>query len=282
MWNGTFDDWELAFEIIKIEDKVWKGEDAAAKVADEIERIRVKLFFQNSPQIEEVYQDNNGLYDVRKAIQNPDDLIASVLARVDFAFSTSIESNHCDLNTMSVASKMLRHALETCTDDPHGLEHYLRSASYLIKQGIEDGKFAIGDELGHLIQTLDEMALQLRADHPEVGGAVKSRMTQRLKEIGDEKRLQAAEQLDAMQEGTGPRLSAEYALGAAITRDGSSIQATTEALQQGGNRAHKISLAEKAKNVESSGAMSSLKIGLRAQKVAEFLAELFSGGGMAG
>lgn len=43
MWNGTFDDWELAFEVIKIADEVWEGEDAAQKVADEIERIKAEL-----------------------------------------------------------------------------------------------------------------------------------------------------------------------------------------------------------------------------------------------
>jgi len=42
MWNGTFDDWDLAFEIIKVADDVWKGEDAAQKVADEIVRIKAE------------------------------------------------------------------------------------------------------------------------------------------------------------------------------------------------------------------------------------------------
>ncbi|MDB0052191.1 hypothetical protein N9F04_00405 [Ascidiaceihabitans sp.] len=42
MWNGTFDDWDLALEIIKIADDVWKGEDAAQKVADEIVRIKAE------------------------------------------------------------------------------------------------------------------------------------------------------------------------------------------------------------------------------------------------
>jgi len=42
MWNGTFDDWDLAFESIKIADDVWKGQDAAQKVADEIVRIKAE------------------------------------------------------------------------------------------------------------------------------------------------------------------------------------------------------------------------------------------------
>jgi hypothetical protein len=43
MWNGTFDDWELAFEVVKIAEDVWEGQDAAQKVADEIERIKATL-----------------------------------------------------------------------------------------------------------------------------------------------------------------------------------------------------------------------------------------------
>ncbi len=41
MWNGTFGDWDLAHEIAKIDNKLWDGEDALAKVAVEIEKIRV-------------------------------------------------------------------------------------------------------------------------------------------------------------------------------------------------------------------------------------------------
>jgi hypothetical protein len=40
MWDGTFTDWDLALEVIKIEDAVWKaGADA---VALEIERINTR------------------------------------------------------------------------------------------------------------------------------------------------------------------------------------------------------------------------------------------------
>jgi hypothetical protein len=269
MWEGTFDDWELALEVVKIEDTIWDhGVDA---VATEIDKIKAELLFKNSPQVEDIFETSDGLYDVRSTIQNPSDLIGSVLSRVEFAFSLAIKSNHCDLSAMSVAAQALRHALENCGDDPNGLEQYLRTASSLIKQGIADGKFAIGEELDLLTSVLDETSLQLRADHPEVGEAVNTRLTQRLKEIGDDKRLQVAEQMDAMQDGTGPRLKLEYGLDAQITRDGSDMKATAEAMQRGGNRAQKISLAERAKKAEGSGGMSALKIGLRAKRLVEFI-----------
>ena len=43
MWDGTFDDWEFAFEVIQISGEIWS--DGAKAVADEIERIQAKLFF---------------------------------------------------------------------------------------------------------------------------------------------------------------------------------------------------------------------------------------------
>jgi len=42
MWDGTFEDWDLAHEVAKIENEVWEGEDALAKVAGEIGRIETR------------------------------------------------------------------------------------------------------------------------------------------------------------------------------------------------------------------------------------------------
>jgi hypothetical protein len=43
MWNGTFGDWDLVFEVIKIPDNVWQGKDGAEKIANEITRIKATL-----------------------------------------------------------------------------------------------------------------------------------------------------------------------------------------------------------------------------------------------
>ncbi|WP_146188178.1 hypothetical protein [Ascidiaceihabitans donghaensis] len=268
-------DWKLQLEVAKIRDGIWEAGPEA--VAYEIERIQAEMFFANSPQVEEVYKNSDGLYDVRASILDPSTLVQSVLDRVSFALSLALDSNHCDLNSMSVAAKMLRHALENCPDDPNALEQWLRNANGLISKGIEGANLAESDELDALISTLTETALQLRADHPEVGEAVKTRTAQRLREIAAEKRKSVALRMDAMVDGTGARLRAEYQLDAAITRDGSDVDATAEAMQRSGNRAQKISLAERAKKVEGSGAMSVAKIGMRAKSLVEIIASLFSG-----
>ncbi|MEP3946129.1 hypothetical protein [Ascidiaceihabitans sp.] len=273
--KGKTIDFEFQAKIALIDNAVWDAGPEA--VATEIERIQAEMFLIKAPQVEEVYENSDGLYDVRATVLDPSKLVQSVIDRVSFALSLALDSNHCDLNSMSVAAKMLRHALENCPDDPNALEQWLRNANGLISKGIEGANLAESDELDALISTLTETALQLRADHPEVGEAVKTRTAQRLREITAEKRETVASRMDAMVDGTGVRLRAEYQLDAEITRDGSDVDATAEAMQRSGNRAQKISLAERAKKVEGSGAMSVAKIGMRAKSLVEIVASLFSG-----
>lgn len=275
MCAGNFDGWELACEIINIPNHVWK--DGAKAVADEIENLKATLFFKNSPQVEDIFQTSDGLYDVRSSVVDISTLIDSVLKRIEFSYGMAIQSNHCDLSSMNVAAQTIRHVLENCRDDPNALEQYLRNARSLIQRGIDDNQLAPSDELTMLITTLDETTLQLRADHPDVAAAVQARTKQRLKEIDDNRLIAIASNMDEMREVTALRLSEEYRLDAAITRDGSDADAISEAIQRSGHRAGKINLAEQAKKAEGSGVMSGLKIGLRAKTLYDAALELMAG-----
>lgn len=265
----TDDDWEKGGDD-------W---DASARhVADRIREIRAAWLAEQVPQVEDVYDTGNGLYDVRAVSSDPSKLIDSIENRVRFALDMAVQSNSCDLNEMSIAAKVLRHALNSCLDDPNALEQYLRQASNLIKRRVADGFFDEDEELSLLVLTLDELALQLRADHPDVSVAVDARAAQRFKELDEARRLEGAELLQELRVGATGRLDAELDLASDTLRDGSSDQANADALKQSGNRAGKISLAERAKQTEGSGSMSALKIGLRADAVVEFVMRLFSGG----
>ncbi|MEM9434802.1 MAG: hypothetical protein AAGA12_12840 [Pseudomonadota bacterium] len=270
-------DWELQRRVALIDDEIWKA--GAKAVAKEIQRIQAEYLIEKTPQVEEVFETDNGLYEVRGATANPSKLVDSVLSRVDFTLSTAAQSNHCDLSEISTPAKTLRYALLVGPDDPNTMEQFFRSASAQIKGKIADGIFAEDDEIKLLTDTLDEVALQLRADHPDVADATLSRLEQGIRELNAEKRLEAAARMDNLLEGTGERLRSELSLAAEITRDGSSEEATAEALRQSGNRAGKITLAERAKKAEGSGAMAGVKIGMRAQKLVEFVISVLSGGG---
>ncbi|MEP2679207.1 hypothetical protein [Tateyamaria sp.] len=276
MWDGTFIDWDLATTVAKIDDDVW--DKGLAAVAEEIRGIEARRLTEALPQIEEVFETVTGEYDVRGTIAEPTKLIDSVANRVQFAMDLAIDSNVCDLDSMSTAAKILRHALENCLDDPNALEQFLRQAGALIRSGLDSGKFGDDDALDVLVRTLDETALQLRADHPDVADAVDARVRQRLRELEDVERLRGAALIEDMREGATGRLDAEFELAAETTREGDSPDATAEALKQSGNRAGKISLSERAKKAEGSGFMSSIKIGMRAQNLVEFVSNLLSGG----
>ncbi|WP_415919735.1 hypothetical protein [Tateyamaria sp. SN6-1] len=279
MWEGTFEDWDLAIEVAKLPDALWEGDDALHKVADAIPEIEARLLKSRLPQIEDVFEDDSGLYNVRTVFADPVKLIASIDQRVRFALDLAIHSNACDLNEMSLAAKVLRHALDNCQNDPNALEQYLRQAAAMIRARIAEGQFGADDALDLLVATLEELALQLRADHPEVAAAVDARIKQTLNELSKAKRLQAVGLIEDVREGTTARLHAELGLASETVRENAVPEVTAEAVKRSGNQAAKISLAERAKKAESSGAMSGVKIGMRAQKLVEFVTELFSGGG---
>ncbi|WP_147107454.1 hypothetical protein [Tateyamaria sp. syn59] len=278
--RGQFNDWPFASDVLGLPETLWRDEDAPAKVASTINAMRDEILLAKLPQVEDVFESADGRYDVRTTASDPSKLIDSIENRVRFTLDLAVRSNACDLNDMSTAATVLRHALDNCLDDPNALEQFLRRASDMIKARVADGSFASDDELTMLVATLDELALQLRADHPDVAQAVDARASQRFKELSQAKRLAGAQLIEDLREGTTGRLDTELGLATETLRDGSSDTANADALKQSGNRAGKISLAERAKAAESSGPMAGLKIGLRAHKVVEFVLGLISSGPM--
>lgn len=277
MWEGRFTDWDLAIEVAKIPDDVW--ERGAEAVAAEIAEISDKHLSEKLPQAEVIFETESGEYDVKTAIADPSKLTKSVLSRAGFAYNMALESNACDLNTMSMPAKLLRHVFENCKDDPNAIEQFFRQASDIIKRKIEEGQYGLDDELEVLTRTLDESALQMRADHPEVGDAADKRLKQTLREIDDAKRLEIAASIDAMVEGSTGRLATEFELSAETTRSDSGTAAQATAIKMSSERAAKISIAERAKKVEGSGIMSGVKIGIRGHSLVELVIRLMSGGG---
>ena len=90
MWNGTFDDWELAFEVIKIADEVWEGEDAAQKVADEIERIKTRLKTNIGPRL---HRNNEGKWAIEQDEQVAEEPIEFAIAQVEVALAAALGEN---------------------------------------------------------------------------------------------------------------------------------------------------------------------------------------------
>ena len=79
-----------------------------------------------------------------------------------------------------------------------------------------------------------------------------------------------------MREGTAARFEAEFALSAETTRSDAGPEAQAIAIKMSGERAAELSMAERAKNAKGSGAMSGLKIGMRAKSLADIVVSLIS------
>jgi len=281
IWTGTFTNWPLAMEVIQIDHDEWEHEDGHKHIAGLIAGIEARLVIEDLPQVEEVFATDSGLYDVRSTATDPVVLIDSIASRVRFAFDLAVSSNSCDLDELSTAATLLRHALDNCLGDPNGFEQWLRQASSLITDGLARGEFSHHATLDVLVATLNEIGLQLRADHPDVAAAAMSRTNRAVQELSDKRRLEGAQLIeDLRDEGTTGRLQTELGLSARVARDGSSALATADAFKQAGNRAGKVSLAERIKLAESSSPMAGLKITMRAESLVRYVLDLISGGGV--
>ena len=281
LWTGTFTNWPLAMEVIQIDNAEWENEAGHKHIAGLIAGIEARLVIEDLPQVEEVFATDSGLYDVRSTATDPVVLIDSIASRVRFAFDLAVSSNSCDLDELSTAATLLRHALDNCLGDPNGFEQWLRQASSLITDGLARGEFSHHATLDVLVATLNEIGLQLRADHPDVAAAAMSRTNRAVQELSDKRRLEGAQLIeDLRDEGTTGRLQTELGLSARVARDGSSALATADAFKQAGNRAGKVSLAERIKLAESSSPMAGLKITMRAESLVRYVLDLISGGGV--
>ncbi|MEP1611536.1 MAG: hypothetical protein ABJL72_06380 [Roseobacter sp.] len=275
--NGTPLPWELTHRIaLEVTDEEWDAGQVV--VAKRIEKIRADWLTSSLPQVNEVFEMEDGRYEIRGTIADTSKLMTSVLDRVSFALDTAVQSNMCDLNEMSLACKILRQAILVGDDDANTVEQFFRRASDLIKAGVASGKYAEDDETSFLTYTLDETALQLRGDHPEVAQAVATRLATQVGELEATQKIKAAELIHDLSAGSGPRLATEFELSSEVIQDGSSAQASADALKESGNNAGKISILERAKNAEGSGPMAMTKMGIRANQLVEFVTSLISGG----
>ncbi|MCH2075676.1 MAG: hypothetical protein MK180_02160 [Rhodobacteraceae bacterium] len=273
MWNGTPTDWDFALKVAKIDNEIW--EQGPRAVADEIERLQAEYIDQTLPQVETVEADSNGNYVLKIQAADTTGLLDTALRQLTFILDQCVGSNSCSLTTMCMAYKLLRYTLDECRDDPNAVEANFRMARNMIVRKLDAQEYEREDAIETLVQVLEEGALQLRADHPDVAAAVDSRTARKLKELDEAKRLQLAVEFHGMEDGTAGRLRSDYRMDGEILEAEQSGEAQAEAIKRGASRASKISLAERAKSLEGSGMMSATKIALRAQKIIDIVMSLF-------
>lgn len=82
MTSGTFQEWDLAIEVAKIPDEVWKGEDAVARVAEAIQAIEKRLRTRVGPQL---VKTPSGKFDLEEDIRIDDEPITFAIGQVEIA-----------------------------------------------------------------------------------------------------------------------------------------------------------------------------------------------------
>ena len=98
---------------------------------------------------------------------------------------------------MSTAFKYLDHTLKTCRDDPNAIEQNVCIARGIIDTNLADKNFTADDALGALSTILEQVQVQMRADHPDVRKAWEKRIAKKLCEADRQSKLEAAKAIRA-------------------------------------------------------------------------------------
>ena len=230
------------------------------------------------PQAEDLQKsETTGLYDVVTVAIIPEDMLRRIVDQTRFALDTAMRGNS-GLNDFDVAARYIRHACEVCPEDANTVEQHFTMAAKSLRRGLETGKFDIDSGVPELAESLERHALQLRADHPDVGQAWTTRAAQRLREIGPEVADQAYVATKEYAQTTEGRLRQETDLDAETLASNESPEVKAEALKRSGERAAKQSLKEKIVRgvdaVDKSATVKGSKAGLTAYSLVDILWKL--------
>lgn len=176
---------------------------------------------------------------------------------------------------MSTAFKYLDHTLKTCRDDPNAIEQNVCIARGIIDTNLADKNFTADDALGALSTILEQVQVQMRADHPDVRKAWEKRIAQKLREADRQSKLEAAKAIRAEQERTEGRITTEMALDAEAVETAEDPEVQAVAMRRAGGRSAKMNLIERAsdtvKDVDASGGYKAVRIGSTGYNIVEIL-----------
>lgn len=167
MWEGRFKNWDLAFEVIKIEKKVW--EQGAEAVATEIERIQAKYFTTQHPLAETIQlnPETNRFFATPIPIQNAP-LIGALLSRVQDSVEDATLGNN-GLNEQSREVRVLNRTLSRYSNDPQRVEMDFTSVTVGLRRQIHDtAELPNSEDNLALLEAVEDGVRGIRAAHSDV------------------------------------------------------------------------------------------------------------------
>jgi len=139
MWNGTFDEWDLTFEVIKIDEAVW--EEGIEAVATEIEKIEARLRTAVTTPL--IRSDVDGAFVLDNEPSLEAELLDYLKERVGGALSTALKtSGNNGFDEECEEALAISRALES--ENPSAVAGLLNDASLMFQTNLgnrypEDG-----------------------------------------------------------------------------------------------------------------------------------------------
>lgn len=194
MWEGTFTDCDLAIEVAKIPDEVWKA--GLSAVAGAIREIEARLLIERLPLNETITlnADTGRFFGTPVEISNPA-LLGATLDQVRDALEDVLEDENNGLQERDLEVRKLRRMMDRRSNDPQNVEMTCTSIgrSLTLKIAGPDAELPPSDENVELINALREAAQGLRASHPEIEENRRILSEQAFKELPDAARAELAD-----------------------------------------------------------------------------------------
>jgi hypothetical protein len=169
IWNGTFNEWELAAEVIIIPTHFWEGNNAAYNIATEIELIKAKLFTRDHPLIEttDINPETGLFFSTPVSIQNTQ-LIGALLSQVQDGLEDATLGNN-GLNEASRETRVLTRTLTRYANDPQRIEMDFTSVAVGLRRQIHDtAELPNSEDNLALLEAVEDGVRGIRAAHPDV------------------------------------------------------------------------------------------------------------------
>jgi hypothetical protein len=134
MWDGTFDEWDLAYEVIKIEDAAWKA--GAEAVASKICRIQTCLKTQVGPSLR---KNDNSKWEIEPDVEIDQEPLSFAIAQVEVTLAAALTGNaNNGLTDTSHETVLIRGACNSYREMPSVVATSFWNACMSLERNIGD------------------------------------------------------------------------------------------------------------------------------------------------
>lgn len=196
MWDGTFENWDLAHEVAKIETEVWEGEDALAQVAARIREIEAELLKERVPQAEQMlFDEASKRFTIEPLEIAKPDLLGATLSQLEDALEDALADLSNGLQETSREARVIKRTISKYGNNPQQIEMGCVSAHAGLTRQLVSQELPWSEENLALQSALEEAAVGIRATHPDVAENREILTRQKFAELSQPQKEELAEGL---------------------------------------------------------------------------------------